>query len=56
MRKPGGSNTGYGILSNENEGLNSSRSSFDGNSFSPRYGSIDNSQIQTNDRLLFKIA
>lgn len=54
MRKPGESNTGYGIPWNENEGINSSRSSFDGNSFSPRYGSIDNSQ--TNDRLYFKIA
>lgn len=55
MRKTGDLNTGYGVLSNENNGLNSSRSSFDGNSFSPRYGSLDNSQIQTNDRLNFKI-
>lgn len=51
MRKPG-----YGILSNKNEALNSSRSSFDGNNFIPRYGSLDNSQIQNNDRLYFKIS
>ena len=53
--RDGGATTGYGVLSNENENLNRSRSSVDANSFSPAYGSLNNSlaSVSTTDRLKF---